>query len=331
MTGFDVARLAGVGQPTVSRALRGLPGVSPSTRAKVQQAAEQLGYLPSDTARALSTRVTRRVAVVSEEMDNPYYAQLLGPLRRSLAQHGYRMVLLGDFLQEGPVADALCDGSYDGVILTTTKRASSLPSELRRRGLPHVLANRVLDDRLSPSVAIDNHAGASAAARLLLELGHVRVAVIAGPVDTSTGRERLTASLRALTAGGVSVPRAFQPRVPFTHDAAREAALVLLQTRNRPTAVLCGNDVQAFGVLSAARELGLTVPRDLSVIGFDDIPMAGWPVMNLTTVHCDLDELASCAVQVLREVVVEGQPPHESDVRRVAPRLVTRATHAPAP
>ena len=330
ITGFDVARLAGVGQPTVSRALRGLPGVSAKTRAAVLQAAKDLGYLPSDSGRTLSTRVTRRVAVVSEELVNPYYAHLMESLRLSLAEHGYRTVLISDALGDDPIAEALCDGSYDAAVLTTTTRRSTLPSVLRSRRLPHVLVNRVLDDGLSPRVAIDNESGAAQAAELVASLGHTEVAILAGPAETSTGRERLLASLGTLKAHGVRVPRARQPRVPFNHDSAREAAFALLVSTNRPTAILCGNDVQAFGVLSAARDLNVSVPADLTVVGFDDIPMASWPITDLTTVHCDLRRLADAAIEVASLLVTDGPVPHlRASVMRVVPQLVKRGTHGP--
>ena len=142
VTSFEVARLAGVSQPTVSRALRNLPGASPETRARVMAAARELSYIPSASGRVLSTSRTRRVAVVVEELTNPYYPQLVEPLRRELAEHGLRMVLV-THTEQGPVGvTELADGSYDGAILTTTERRSSLPRDLTERGIPHVLANR---------------------------------------------------------------------------------------------------------------------------------------------------------------------------------------------
>ncbi len=190
ITSFDVARRAGVSQPTVSRALRNLPGASLETRRRVLAAAAELSYVPSDSGRALSTSSTRRVAVVSEELTNPFYPALVDPLSRYLAASELRTVLVTQTEQRPVTVDALADGSYDGVILTTTRRRSSLPRDLTERGLPHVLANRILDDAESPSCSVDNAAGARAIARLLAALGHRYVASIQGPTDTSTGIER---------------------------------------------------------------------------------------------------------------------------------------------
>jgi DNA-binding LacI/PurR family transcriptional regulator len=327
VTGFDVARRAGVSQPTVSRALRNLPGTSPETRAKVLHAATELSYVPSDSARALSTRSTHRVAVVSEELTNPYYPELVEPIRRRLAAHDLRAVVVTDTEHRTVGPEVLADGSYDGVILTTTLRRSSLPRDLTERGVPHVLANRVLDHAESPSCAMDNAGGARTIADLLADLGHQRVATVAGPVDTSTGRERADALRRSLRAHGIALRRDLVRRTGFFHDAGRRAALDLLDRTPRPTAIVCGNDVVALGVLSAARQRGLAVPEDLTVVGFDDIPMAGWPLVALTTVRGDLDVLAGTAVDLLREEIAQpGRPPVE---RRIPVSLVLRGTHGP--
>lgn len=321
VTGFDVARLAGVSQPTVSRALRNLPGTSPETRSRVLAAATSLGYVPSDSARSLSTRRTRRVAVVSEELTNPYYPALVEPLRARLAAHDLRTVVVTD-------ASTLTDGSYDGAILTTTTRTSTLPRDLTERGVPHVLANRVLDHPESHCCAVDNAGGAAALAELLVDLGHRRIGSVQGPVATSTGRERAAALRASLRGRGLVLRRELTRRADFSHDAGQAAALDLLDRADRPTALVCGNDAVALGALSAARELGIAVPETLTVVGFDDIPMAGWPLIDLTTVHSDLSELATVAVDLLlAEIAEPGRVPIE---RRVPVSLRLRGTHGPA-
>lgn len=326
VTGFDVARRAGVSQPTVSRALRNLPGTSTETRERVLRAAADLSYTPSDSARSLSTRSTRRIAVVSEELTNPYYPELVEPLRRHLADHDLRTVVVTDTDHSAVGLDALADGSYDGVVLTTTSRRSSLPRDLSERRIPHVLANRVLDRAESPSCSVDNRAGATTISTLLADLGHRRVASVQGPVATSTGRERADALRAGLARRGIALRRDATRRAAFGHDPGRVAGHELLGRADRPTAIVCGNDVIALGVLSAARERGISVPQELTVIGFDDIPMAAWPLVDLTTVRCDLEALARIAVELL---VAEIQEPGRAPVdRRIAVSLVLRGTHA---
>ena len=327
VTSFDVARRAGVSQPTVSRALRNLPGTSSRTRGKVLAAAAELSYVPSDSARSLSTRSTRRIAVVSEELTNPFYAELVEPIRRRLASHDLRTVVVTDTEHRAVGPEVLADGSYDGVILTTTSRRSSLPRDLTERGIPHVLANRILDQAESPSCAVDNAGGVRAVSNLLAELGHERIASIQGPLDTSTGRERAQALRVGLRARGLHLRRELTRRTTFGHDPGRVAARELLGRRTRPTAIFCGNDLIALGALSAAREAGIDVPDELTVIGFDDIPMAGWPLVDLTTVHCELAALATTAVELLLGEI--AQPGVGPVVRRVPASLRLRGTHGP--
>jgi LacI family transcriptional regulator len=328
ITSFDVARRAGVSQPTVSRALRNLPGASPETRSRILAAARELSYIPSESGRVLSTSRTRRVAVVAAELTNPYYPQLVESLRRRLAEYDLRMVLV-THTEHGPIGVAgLADGSYDGAILTTTERRDSLPRDLTERGIPHVLANRVLDVPESPGVSLDNAAGARQVAGLLVGLGHRQIASIQGPTLTSTGHERAQGLCASLHAHGLPLPRSRIRRVAFDHDSGCRAALDLLNgPQPRPTALVCGNDVIALGALSAARQLGIDVPTQLSIVGFDDIAPAGWPLVNLTTVHADLDALAAVAVDLLQqEINAPGRP---TITHRLPVRLVLRGSHAP--
>lgn len=329
VTSFDVARRAGVSQPTVSRALRQLPGASAETRARVLAAARELSYIPSDSGRALSTQRSRRVAVVSEELTNPFYPELVEPISRELEAIGLQAVVVTHAPGGTVGLDTLADGSYDAAILTTAVRDSSLPRDLSERGLPYVHVNRLLDQPDAPSCANDNRAGMFAVSDLLAELGHQRVASLQGPVVTSTGKERAIALRDGLRRHGIALPRKYVARVEFSHDAGAKAARDLLSQPQRPTAIVCGNDVVAFGALSAARTLGLSVPAELTVIGFDDIRMAAWPMMDLTTVHCDLNALAATAVSLLRQQIAD--PGAAASVHRIPVTLVRRGTHAPPP
>jgi LacI family transcriptional regulator len=329
ITSFDVARRAGVSQPTVSRTLRNLPGASPATRQRVLAAAEELAYIPSDSGRALSTRSTRRIAVVSEDLTNPFYPELVQPLGRFLAASDLRPVLITDSDRRGVDVDVLADGSYDGIILTTTTRRSTLPRDLTERGVPHVLMNRVLDHPESPSCGVDNGDGARRISELLAGLGHRRVASVQGPVDTSTGKQRAEALRTGLRRHGIPLPRALVRRVPFDHDAGCAATVQLLGQDAPPTAIVCGNDVLAIGALSAARSAGLRVPQDVSIIGFDDIRLASWPLIDLTTVHCDLEALARTAVDMLQSQIA-GRTEASLTVR-LPVSLVLRGTHGVAP
>jgi LacI family transcriptional regulator len=323
VTSHDVARLAGVSQATVSRALRDDARVSAATKRRVREAASALGYVRSELGRGLSTQATRRVALVVE-LENALYHVLLGPIHDELLDRGYRMVLLAE-RGDGGLAERLLDRSVDGAVLMTTRLTSSLPSQLAVRGLPFVFLNRVGGVVDAPSVTADNVGGARAAAELLIELGHTRIAAIVGPEDTSTARDREAGFRSALAEAGVALPARRIVRREFDHESGRAGLDALLDTDDPPTAVFCANDYIAVGVLDRALEQGVAVPDDLAVVGFDDLDIAAWQSFGLTTVHNPVREMAQRAAAMLVELVeASGDGDHE-----VFPtHLVLRRTHA---
>lgn len=328
-TSHDVARLAGVSQATVSRALREHHGVAAATRARVHEAARSLGYVTSSTARALATRRTRRIVVVSAGVDDPFHAALIAPLHEALSGHGLQTVLVTDTDEHPVTANDLLDGSFDGAVLTTCSTTSSLPAELTARAVPCVVADRAVDDASADSCLVDDRRGAAAVADLLVELGHRRIGVIAGPGTTSTGRDRLTGLLDQLERHGITVgPREIYTG-PFTAETGRRGLVALLAAGpSMPTAVFCGNDVVALGALEAAAQYGVAVPGDLAVVGFGGIPVARWERVGLTTMDVDLTAMARTVVGMLVERL-EGLsvPPRAVTL---APDLTARGTHGTA-
>jgi len=323
-TSHDVARLAGVSQPTVSRALRDDPCVAEATRRRVAEAAAQLGYVPSRRGRSLSTRRTGQIAVVVEDLGNAFYLEAIEHLHAELDRAGQRMVVLTDPPEQEPALERLLDGSIDGAILTTALLDSPAPRELAARGLPLVLLNRTVDDPAMDACASANADGARAAAAWLVELGHTAIGAVFGPPETSTGRDREAGFLAGLAAHGLTLPEARVRRGPFKH-ATGYAALGELLEAGAPSALFCGNDVIAIGALNRARALGVAVPEQLTVIGFDDIAMADWEAFRLTTVRQDLPALARAAVRLLLERIGDRDLPG----RRVTvpTRLVERGSH----
>jgi LacI family transcriptional regulator len=328
-TSHDVALAAGVSQPTVSRALRDDPRVSDATRRRVLDAAARLGYVPSDRGRSLATRRTRRIGVVVEDLDNPFYLELLDELHDRLERADVRMIVLTPQRNDPERVERLVDGSIDGAILTTTHLDSPLPGQLRERRFPFVLLNRVVDDRAFAACSVENRAGAARLTEELLRLGHRSIAAIFGPETTSTGRDREEGIRAALAGAGVALPDARTRRGRFAFETGHRACAELLADGDRPTAILCANDVVAIGALNAAHGLGLAVPGDVSITGFDDIAMAAWEVFRLTTVRQDLRRMAETAVGLVLELV---DAPHGEPRRVVLPaELVHRATLGPAP
>jgi LacI family transcriptional regulator len=325
-TSHDVARLAGVSQPTVSRALRDDPRVAEPTRRRVRDAAAALAYVPSRRGRSLSTRATGQVAVVVQDLGNPFYAETVEHLHAALERLDLRAVVLTDQRAVSASPDRLLDGSVDGAILASTLLGDTLPAELAARGLPVVLFNRAVDDPVVDACVSANADGARAVAAELLALGHAEIGAIFGPRETSTGRDRERALRAALADGGASLDDARVRHGEFAYRTGYDAFGELMAAREPPTAVFCANDVIAIGALNAARTLGIDVPGDVTVVGFDDIAMAAWDVFRLSTVRQDLPRMARTAAALLAERREEpALPPRRIEVPA---RIVLRGTHA---
>jgi LacI family transcriptional regulator len=328
VTSHDVARLAGVSQPTVSRALRDQKGVSMVTRVRVREAAKSLGYVTSQIGRSLSTRTTGRVGVVSAELINPFYPALIEPLHDALAALGYRMILVTDRGDVEVELEPLIDGSLDGVILSTSELGSSLPFELAKRGMPHVMVNRSVDGTETDECVSDNIVGAEAVADFLVDLGHRRIGAVCGPEATSTGRERAIGFRRRLAERGLPLSPQYVRSGPFHQDTGRAALGELMACRPTPTALFCANDVVAFGVCAAAAAQGVDIPGQLTVVGFDDIPMASWEVFSLTTIRVDLTVMGKRSAGLLAERIADPGLPARRVVLPV--ELVLRGSHSPS-
>ncbi len=330
LTSHDVARLAGLSQSTVSRALRGDPRVAPSTRERVLAAAASLGYTPNALGRMLVEGATRTIGMVVTDISNPFYPNLIAPLHDELAELGYRMTLFTERL-EGDGADAvsrlewLVDRGVDGVVLTTSTLEGTVPRELLRRGLPFVFLIREVDDIPADSVAVDNALGASLIAAEVVRFGHRRVGAIFGPADASTGRDRERGFRAALTTAGVPLPDDVIRRGSYTVETGHPAMRELMALADPPTAVVCFNDLVAIGALNAAVALGLQVPRDVSLTGWDDLPMASWDICRLTTVRQSMNEMARAAARLIVERV-EGRSGADPRHVRFTPEIVLRAT-----
>jgi LacI family transcriptional regulator len=326
-TSHDVARLAGVSQPSVSRALRDQPGVSAGTRKRIREAARALGYVPSQVGRSLSTRSTGRVAIVAQELSNPFYPALVAPLHDALGEAGYRTILMTDAGEKPVELEPLIDGSLDGVLLTTSRSGSSLPAELSRRGVPYVMVNREVQGVRADSCVFANYAGGLSVAQLLADLGHARIGAIFGPRAASTASDREAGFRDGLAARELVLPPRYVEREEFDYEAGHAAFARLVLRTPSPTAVFCSNDVLALGAYNAARALGVDVPSDVSIIGFDDIAMAAWEVFELTTVRADLSHLAQSAAGLLLRRM---SSPDEQPLRTEIPvELALRRTHAP--
>ncbi|MBV8224151.1 MAG: LacI family DNA-binding transcriptional regulator [Verrucomicrobia bacterium] len=332
VTSQDVAKEAGVSQPTVSRALAGDQAISHETRRRVLAAAQRLNYVTNrlNHSRIARHQRTRVVGVVVAALTNAYYTLLLDRLHHELALAGYSMILMIDQYENSAdlsKLQLLLDRTLDGVLFTTATVDSVAVRILHQQGIPLVLAVRSVPIPEIDIVENDNVMGGKEGVIHLLELGHRRIGFIFGPDNTSTSLQRFKGATAALAEYGLKPNSKLTIWGSYSHETGYSGLLRLWDSGERPTAVFCGNDVIALGVLDGARKHGIEVPNKLSVVGFDDIPMAGWSAIQLTTVRPGIGELAALAARRLLERI---QSPTGLPGRRdlLPTSLIRRATTA---
>jgi LacI family transcriptional regulator len=322
VTSRDLARLAGVSQATVSRVLNNSVNVSAPLRKRVMSALEQTGYRPNALAQAMKTGRTGTIGVVISRITNPFYPELLDTIGRQLAAADHRMVLWETTSPGGEASavDAIHQSIIDGVIFTTALPGSRAVGEALRRDAPMVLVNRTLPEAQCDQVSSDNRGGAAKVSAFFSRAGHEHVGLIGGPTGASTADERREGFREGLGRSS----QLSEAKGDFSHDLARNAALELLGAPSPPTAIFGVNDLTAFGVLDAAKRLGIQVPSDLWVVGFDDISMASWESFDLTTVRQPSSEMARWAVT--RVLARAGGLADEPEHHRLPCELVVRGS-----
>jgi LacI family transcriptional regulator len=329
----DVAARLKFSVSTVSRALSGHSAISAKTRAKIQAAASELGYRLPSQGRTTRKAATHLVGVVVGAMHNRFMTKLLEHLHDALAELGYQVVLFIDSMTAAKDLLAfrpLIDGYLDGMIFATATLDSPIVAELHRRGIPCVLVVRSVEHIGVDIVEVDNHQAGMEAVRHLAELGHRRIGLVMGPANTSTSRTRIEGAMAASRLFGLPEGSISLVQGEYTHEAGYSAAVSLFDAKPRVTAIVAGNDTIALGVLEAARTRGVPVPSQLSIIGFDDIPMAGSALIGLTSIRQPVEALARTAA--IRLVERMGVRRVASPTRDVLPiELVRRETTGLAP
>jgi DNA-binding LacI/PurR family transcriptional regulator len=318
VTVHDVARRAGVSQPTVSLVLGGHPTarVAPATRERVRKAAEELGYRPNVVARGLQQRRSFALGVIVPDLGNPFSIDVISGAERVAAQEGHA-VLLCDARERTAAdhLDALQSRWIDGVIVEPAASGNTLP-------LSHnvVLINEPSAD--SPAVLADMEGAGRLAARHLLRLGHTAIGFVGPASDLFRYRDMERAFVRTLKEAGVDLRSDWLRRAAPSAQAGERATRALLELRERPTALLCANDLIAIGALKACAAKGVSVPSDLSIIGCDDIELARLVQPELTTIAVPARELGARAARIL----IRGQYTKHTRVQPLPVHLVERGT-----
>ncbi len=325
----DVAARAGVSVTTVSHALNATRFVSEAARAKVEEAAHALGYVPSQVARGLKHNTTRTLGMLVPNNSNPYFAEIIRGVEHRCYAAGYSLVLCNsndDTERQAAHLRVLAERRVDGLVLVASGEDREIAGACKDLRLPLVLVDREIDRVDADLIEADHVAGAEMATAHLLALGHERVACIGGPADLRPSDQREAGWRRALAAAGVK-PRADEfVRGDFGPQSGAAAMRRLLKSARRPTAVFVCNDLMAIGALAAAHAEGLAVPRQLSVVGFDDIELAAYTMPPLTTVAQPKQAIGTGAADLLLERLADGR----SEARRVIlqPDLRVRASSA---
>ncbi|WP_315709024.1 DNA-binding transcriptional regulator CytR [Brenneria uluponensis] len=326
----DVADMAGVSTATVSRALMSPEKVSAPTRQKVEQAVLSVGYSPHSITRNLKRNESRTLLAIVPDICDPFFSEILRGIEETATERGY-LVLIGDCAHQRQndktFFDLIITKQIDGMLLL----GSDLPfdvSKAEQRNLPPmVMANEFAPELELPTVHIDNLTAAFDAVHYLHQLGHQRIACIAGPEHLPQSQYRLQGYIQALRRCGLTIDNQYIVRGDFTYETGMKGLTTLMSHPAPPSAIFCHSDIMALGVLSQARRVGLDIPRDLSLVGFDDITQASYCFPPLTTVAQPRYDIGREATLLLLEQLYGHSV--QSGSRLLASELVIRESTSP--
>ncbi len=342
VTIYEVAKKAGVGIGTVSRVLNNSPQISPATRAKVLKVIKQLNFQPHAMAQGLARQKTHTIGVIVPFFTGYFYVELLRGIQQTLSENQFDLILYGvDDLdkKEACLKRVLQQRRVDGVLLLSMHLSEPFAAEFERRQMALVLV-----DASHPhfdSITVNNEEGAYQAVRHLISLGHRKIAIVNGHLESVPAQERLSGYKRALTEAGLPILPQYlitSDALPggatmindgFNKETGHRAAVELLQLHeSRPNAVFAASDIQAIGVMSAVHEAGLRIPEDVAVVGFDDIELA--ELVGLTTVRQPIREMGRLAVDRLLATIT-GAADSAKIHHRFNTKLIVRATSGAQP
>lgn len=330
VTIIDVAREANVSYSTVSRVVNNKSYVKPATRERVLQAMDRLGYQANLHARSLAGGRSHVIGLLVHGLVTQYTGEILRGIDDELALAEYELMLYTTHrskTRERDYVNMMRRGLADGLLLMLPEESEVYLDSLRQTGFPHVLIDHDVADPLTPSVVCTNQQGATEAVSYLIELGHRRIGFITGTMATNAARDRLAGYTAVLATHNLPFDPALIFEGDFMQDSGYTGTRHLLALPEPPTALFVSSDLMAFGALDAARELGLRVPRDLSIVGFDDIPMAASTRPSLTTVRQPLEEMGRVATRMLLAFIADRTQVPESQV--LGTELIVRETTAP--
>ncbi len=329
----DVARRARVSIATVSRVVNGIPTVDPQLAKRVWKAVEEVGYVPNTQARALVSGRSRLLGLIVSEITNPFFPELVQEFENLAVAQGYE-VMIGSTSYDPDRTELLIrrmlQRNVDGVAVMTFGIEEDLVQKLVEQGFPLVFVDAGPELPNVRVLKVNYSEGIRQAVEHLALLGHRRIAFISGPLRMRTAATRRDAFFRSMAEQGMEVSAASIVEGKHSMESGKAAMEKLLRAAELPTAVLCSNDMTAIGVLHALDGTPHRVPRDISVVGFDDIHLAQFMLPPLTTVQMSCHDLAAAAVEALRAGIEPGHPRASQREWPIATRLVVRRSTARA-
>jgi LacI family transcriptional regulator len=327
---YEVSKLAGVSLATVSRVINKSGKVKPETRQRVENAMLELGYQPNFIAQSLASNRSNSVGILVPELHGPFFGNMLSSIEDELRHYGKHVIITAghsDRQKEKESIAFLASRQCDALILHVYAVDNDFLAELREHGVRMVLIGRDIPEIADKCISIDNEEGEYLATRFLIELGHTELAYIAGPLWKSDGKARMAGFRRALAEFGLPYDERRIAEGTYEEITGRQAMSQLLERGIPFTGMVCANDEMAAGAIAVARAKGMTLPDDLSVIGFDNVFFTRYMHPALSTVNYPIDVMGRMAARcVLRDFYgVEGL-----EIRnRFEPGLISRASTAP--
>lgn len=325
----DVAELAGVSRSAVSRTFTDGASVSAKTRRKVEKAAEELGYTPNYLARSLTTRRTKLIGLVSNNFHNPIFLEVFDQFTRKLQESGLRPLLvnLSQEMEPENSVQLLRQYSVDGVVVASSTLPPSFSKAFKDAGVPVV--NSFGRYSTSPEVhvvGIDNVECGRMAARELIARGYQRVAFLGGPEMATSTQDRIRGFEEVISAAeGIAMTFSFAKAYSF--EAGREEMQRIIGSGDVAEAYFCGDDVLSIGVMSAIADAGMRVPADVGIIGLNDMEMAGWQNINLTTIRQPVQQIINSSVELI--VSMLDEPDRYPETRIFPCQVIERGTLRP--
>ena len=327
VTILDIARVAGISSSTVSRALGDHPGTNAETRKRIRKLAREMGYDPNRLARSLVTQQTKMIGLLFPDLTNPFFTTILSAMETMANAQGYSVLIscsYWDEKTEEEELDVLLDSRVDGIFLYACSQLTK--ERVEKLKVPLVIGGQQSQELTDYTfVNVDHRRSLQLAVRHLVECGYDRLAYLGGNAQSPTARVRLDAFKAAAEGEGLSLDSIAISEGDYAIQSGYERGMALLAEQTRPNGIICGDDLIALGVMQAAAELGVTVPEELGIIGYDDVLYASLPQIMLTTVRVPCEEIGESGMELLFPLMTDEKPRAGRQVL-LFPELVVRKT-----